>query len=548
MLSDIEISQNAKILQIEKIAKKLNLKKEDLNFYGKYIAKVEPKMAKNNHSKLILVTSINPTKAGNGKTTVSIGLGDAFTILKKKVCLALREPSLGPVFGMKGGATGGGFSQIVPMEEINLHFTGDFHAITSANNLLCSVIDNHIYFGNTLKINPNKIFFSRCLDVNDRALRDLTICSNKYSRKEHFNITAASEIMAIMCLATSLEDLKNRLDNIIVALDENDNPVYAKSLNATEAMAILLKNALKPNLVQTLGRTPALVHLGPFANIAHGANSVIATKTALNLADYVITEAGFGADLGAEKFIDFKCREINEKPACAVVVATIPALKLHGGASEENLNEENITAVKEGIKNLVWHIDVLKNVYNVPVVVTLNKYETDTINEISAVKNALKDKCEVIVNSVFTDGGKGAIILAKEVLKTIESNNKPLHFAYSYNESVEDKIRDIAKKVYGAKDIELSETAKEDIKTINKLKLDTLPIIMAKTQFSLSADKNLLNVPENFVLPIKNIEIRGGAGFLVAICGSMLLMPALPKKPVSEDMQIDSSGKIKGLF
>ena len=549
MLTDIEISQKAKLKSIEKIAKKLNINKNELCFYGNYMAKVEPQMQENNTSKLILVTSINPTKAGNGKTTVSIGLADAFSLLGKNVCLALREPSLGPVFGMKGGATGGGYSQVVPMDEINLHFTGDFHAITSANNLLCSMIDNHIYFGNSLNINPEKILFHRCLDVNDRSLRDLTITTNKFARHEHFTITAASEIMAIMCLATNLEDLKKRLDNIIVALDYNNKPVYAKSLNATSAMAVLLKNALKPNLVQTLGGTPALVHMGPFANIAHGCNSVVATKTALNLADYVITEAGFGADLGAEKFLDFKCREINKIPACVVVVATIPALKLHGGISEEELNKENPIAVKKGCQNLLWHISVLKNVFNTNVVVTLNKYASDTPKEIEAVYSALKGECEVIINEAFKLGGKGTLDLAKQVLKTIGGEKeKSLCFAYDYNEDVEEKIRNIAQKVYGAKNIELLPDAKEDLKNIYSLNLNNLPVIMAKTQFSLSADKDLLNVPKDFIVPIRHIEIRNGAGFLVAICGNMLLMPALPKQPVAENIEIDKNGNIKGLF
>ena len=502
---------------------------------------------KNKDGKLILVTSINPTKAGNGKTTVSIGLADALNLIHKKACLALREPSLGPVFGMKGGATGGGYSQIAPMDEINLHFTGDFHAITSANNLLCAMIDNHIYHGNELNIDEQNVVFNRCLDVNDRALRDLTINST-YKRKEKFNITAASEIMAIMCLASDIEDLKCRLGNILVAYNKSGDPVFARDLKAENALTILLKDAINPNLVQTLGGSPAIVHCGPFANIAHGCNSVIATRTALKLADYCVTEAGFGADLGAEKFLDFKCQNFNLKPNCVVLIVTIPALKINGGVLYENLKEENLEALEKGFSNLDHHISVLKNVYNVPFVVTVNKHTSDTENELKLLKKHLDSlgvaNCE---NNVWADGGKGAIELANIVIKKCEENFE-LNFAYKFDEEIETKIENVAKKIYGASSVKFSETAKEKIAKIKELGYSKLPVILAKTQYSLSDNANLLGEPKDFEINVKDIELKTGAGFIVVILNDILLMPGLSKSPAAVSMKIDSKNKIEGLF
>ena len=545
MKSDIQIARETKLKKISNIAKKLGLKNENLIFYGDFMAKIDKKPTKK-HGKLILVTAINPTKSGNGKTTVSIGLADAFALKKKSVCLALREPSLGPVFGMKGGATGGGYSQISPMEEINLHFTGDFHAITSANNLLCAMIDNHIFQGNKLDIDENNVFFNRCLDVNDRALRDITINSN-YFRKEKFVITAASEIMAIMCLAKNIDDLKERLGNILIALNKSGKPIYAKDINAQNAMTILLKNALKPNLVQTLAGTPAIVHCGPFANIAHGCNSIVATNLAMNLADYAITEAGFGSDLGAEKFLDFKCRVANIKPNCVVIVATIKALKLNGGADEKSLDLENLQAIEIGISNLKKHIDNMQNVYRLPTVVTLNKFETDTKNEIELVKKLL-GKTKVVVNEVWAKGGKGALDLALEVEKLCKKSNKDFEFCYDLKDTIEQKITKIVKKIYGGRGILLSDLAKQKIKIIKKLGYDKLPVIIAKTQYSLSDDAKKLGAPSGFEVNVRDIEIKSGAGFLVVICGSTLLMPGLPKVPAGEKMTITSDGIVDGLF
>ncbi|MBR4124056.1 MAG: formate--tetrahydrofolate ligase, partial [Clostridia bacterium] len=531
------------------IAKKLKIKKSDLIFYGKYKAKIDivPKpQAK--QSKLVLVTAINPTKAGIGKTTVSIGLADAFALKKKKVCLALREPSLGPVFGVKGGATGGGYSQVVPMEDINLHFNGDFHAITSANNLLCANIDNHIFQGNELDIDVDTVMFNRCLDINDRALRDLEIIDKKYQRKEKFNITAASEIMAIMCLAKDLDDLKDRLGNIMIALNKKGEPVYARDLKVENAMAILLKDALKPNLVQTLAGTPAIIHLGPFANIAHGCNSIVATKTAMSLADYTITEAGFGSDLGAEKFLDVKCRVAGLKPNCVVVVATIRALKLHGGVAEEDLTKENLEALKNGLPNLVRHIKNMIEVYKVPTVVTLNKYTTDTPNEIELVKKEVSKYANLVENNVWAEGGKGAIELADEVLAKCNEPNDSFEFAYELTDSPKEKIEKVVKKIYGGKGVVFSEKAQQKLEIIDNLKLGDYPVIIAKTQFSLSDDKSKLGAPTDFEVNVRDIEIKTGAKFLVAICGDMMLMPGLSKRPASVGMTIDSSGNIDGLY
>lgn len=545
MLSDIEIARSVKPLKITEVAKQIGITEDQLELYGNYKAKIIASHGKKK-GKLILVTAINPTKSGNGKTTVSIGLADAFKKNGDSVCLALREPSLGPVFGTKGGATGGGFSQIIPMEDINLHFTGDFHAITSANNLLCSLIDNHIFQGNALKINPKKILFRRCLDINERALREVE-CETTYPRHERFIITAASEIMAIVCMAENIVDLKVRLGNIMVALDTNGKPVYAKDLKAEGAMAILLKDAIKPNLVQTLSGTPAVVHCGPFANIAHGCNSVVATRVALYNADYAITEAGFGADLGAEKFIDFKCRMSGLEPDCVVLIATIRAIKLHGGEKNDNLSNENLDAIKIGVGNLLHHISVLKNVFNVPIVVTLNKFTTDTENEIKLVKSLVKDE-KVVVNEVWAKGGDGALELYSEVKNKLAQPQKKLGFAYNFEDTIEKKIEDIVKNVYGGTSVSFTPKAKSAIKTIVDYGYGNLPIIMAKTQFSLSANKDLLGEPKNFNVEIKDIEIRSGAGFLVAVCGDMLLMPGLGKAPASVNMDIDLDGKITGLF
>ena len=545
MKSDIEISRESKLIKIKEIAKKIGLKDENLIFFGDYMAKVDKK-PENKQGKLILVTAINPTKSGIGKTTVSIGLADAMALKGKNVCLALREPSLGPVFGLKGGATGGGYSQIVPMEDINLHFTGDFHAITSANNLLCAMIDNHIFQGNELKIDPSSIMFNRCLDVNDRALRELTINSS-YQRSEKFVITAASEIMAIMCLAQDIEELKNMLGNITVALNFDGEPIYARDLKAENAMSILLKNALKPNLVQTIAGTPALVHCGPFANIAHGCNSIVATKLSLSLADYTITEAGFGSDLGAEKFLDFKCRNANIKPNCVVIVATIGALKLHGGDDENNLAKENLNTLSKGIANLQKHIKNMQEIYHLPVVVTLNKFATDTENEIALVKKAM-EPTDVIVNNVWAKGGEGATELAEVVINKCEESNDAFSYCYDICDTTQDKIEKVVTKVYGGRKVIYSDIAIKKLALIKQMKLERYPIIMAKTQFSLSDDAKKLGAPENFDITVKDIEIKTGAGFLVVICGPIMLMPGLPKVPAGQNMKIDANGQIDGLF
>ena len=550
-MTDIEIANSITPKPISKIAKKLGVKKRNLEMYGNSKAKIND-FNFNPTGKLVLVTAINPTSAGEGKTTVSIGLADAFTCLKKNVCLALREPSLGPVFGVKGGATGGGYSQVVPMEDINLHFTGDFHAITSANNLLCSFIDNHIYQGNKLNINPEKIVFNRCVDLNDRALRDIEVAlggKNGTPRKDRFNITAASEIMAIMCLSKDMADLKKRLGNILVAYDCDNNPIYAKDLKVNNAMAILLKEAIKPNLVQTLIGTPALVHCGPFANIAHGCNTIIATKLAMTYAKYTITEAGFGADLGAQKFLDTKCRIADLKPNAVVVVATVKALKLHGGMDKENLQEENVSALKLGIPNLLKHIKNIKDVYNLPVVVAINKYTTDTNAEIETIKEEVNNLgVEAICCNVWGEGGKGAIDLAQKVISLCEEDNSQFNFSYNVHDDIKTKINDIATKIYGASKVNYTEKALADLKDIESLGCDKLPIIIAKTQYSLSDDAKLLGAPTDFEINIQELQLRSGAGFIVAIAGSMLLMPGLPKVPAGAKMKIDSNNVITGLF
>lgn len=550
-MTDIEIANSVTPTRIAEVAKKIGLNEDDLILYGKYKAKIDKKLDGKKTGKLVLVTAISPTKAGNGKTTVSIGLADGLAQLGEKVCLALREPSLGPVFGIKGGATGGGYSQIVPMEDINLHFNGDFHAITSANNLLSSLIDNHVFQGNELQIDCDNIFFKRCLDLNDRALRECTVNETKNCtpRKEHFTITAASEIMAIMCLAKDLTDLKARLGNIMVALNTDGKPVYARDLHAQDAMAILLKDALKPNLVQTLAGTPAIVHCGPFANIAHGCNSVIATRTALSLADYCVTEAGFGADLGAEKFIDLKCRLNGFKPNCVVLVATIRALKLNGGADDCDLATENLNALKNGLPNLMRHLNAITDVYKLPCVVTINRFITDTDAEIELVKTAVGEKnVACVINEVWAKGGTGALNLARAVIDNCNKPNDSFSFAYDLDESVKDKIFDVAHKIYGAKSVVYTEQAEKSLKNIHKLGLDGLPVIMAKTQFSFTDDAKRLGAPTDFELTVRDVEIRSGAGFLVVLLGNMMLMPALSASPAAIKMTIDENEHITGLF
>ena len=552
MLTDIEIAESCKMRDIREIAKKLGLEEENLELYGKYKAKIDLQKV-NPKSKLILVTAINPTASGEGKTTVSIGLADGISLLGKKACLALREPSLGPVFGIKGGAAGGGYAQVVPMADINLHFTGDLHAITAANNLLCAMIDNHLLRGNVLDI--KEVYFRRCMDMNDRALRDITLHSNagnmkgcaSYDRNEGFEITAASEVMAILCLATDLADLKKRLGNIVVGIDGKGNFVRAKQLNAEGAMATLLKDAIKPNLVQTLEGTPAIVHGGPFANIAHGCNSVRATYTAMTLADYTVTEAGFGADLGAEKFLDAKCRIAGIEPDCVVVVATVKALKLHGGADKSSLSTENLIALKAGLPNLLKHIENIKNVYNKPVVVAMNRFITDTQAEIDTVLSACeKAGAKAVFTDVFLHGGEGGKELAKAVLKECETHSK-LSYSYNLNDSIVKKTEDIVKNIYGGDGVEFSETALQKIKDIEAMGICCTPVIIAKTQYSLSDDAKKLARPSGFKVHVRDIIYKGGAGFIVAVAGEIMLMPGLSKVPCAEHIDIDENGKITGL-
>ena len=552
MLSDIEIAESCVMQPITRIAAKLGLSEDELELYGRYKAKINLKEV-NPKSKLILVTSINPTASGEGKTTVSIGLADGLTKLGKKACLALREPSLGPVFGIKGGAAGGGYAQVVPMADINLHFTGDLHAITSANNLLCAVIDNHIFRGNALKI--KEVYFHRCMDMNDRALRDLTISCEagkmkgceSYSRREHFDITAASEIMAILCLATDLSDLKRRLENIVVGEDENGNFVYARDLHVAGAMATLLKNAIKPNLVQTLEGTPAIVHGGPFANIAHGCNSVRATYTAMTLADYTVTEAGFGADLGAEKFLDTKCRVAGIQPDCIVVVATVKALKLHGGADKNNLSEENLEALKAGLPNLLKHVENMKKVYSKPTIVAMNRFASDTPAEIQAVISACDEAgAPAVFTDVFLKGGEGGRALAEKVAWSCD---KPSQLTYAYNlgDDIKTKIHDIVTKVYGGDGAEYSPEAEAKIADIEGKGIKGLPVIIAKTQYSLSDDAKKLARPQGFKIRVRDIIYKGGANFIVAVAGDINLMPGLGKVPAAEHIDIDADGNISGL-
>lgn len=552
MLTDIEIAESCKLQDIRKIAKKLKLKEDDLELYGKYKAKINLEKV-NPKSKLILVTAINPTASGEGKTTVSIGLADGMARLNKKVCLALREPSLGPVFGIKGGAAGGGYAQVVPMADINLHFTGDLHAITAANNLLCAMIDNHILRGNALGI--KEVYFRRCMDMNDRALRDITLHNHagnmkgcvSYDRAEGFEITAASEVMAILCLATDLKDLKKRIGDIVVGVNAEGEFVRARQLKADGAMTTLLKDAIKPNLVQTLEGTPAIVHGGPFANIAHGCNSVRATYTAMTLADYTVTEAGFGADLGAEKFLDTKCRVAGVQPDCVVVVATVKALKLHGGADKTTLSEENLTALKAGLPNLLKHVDNIKKVYNKPCVVAMNRFATDTEAEIYTVLQAcVKAGALAVFTDVFLKGGAGGEELAKAVIAACDVKSE-LRYSYDLNDGICKKVEDIVRNVYGGDGADFSETALEKIERIEKSDIRGLPVIIAKTQYSLSDDPKKLAAPTGFKIKVRDIIYKGGANFIVAVAGEIMLMPGLSKTPSAEHIDIDDNGKIVGL-
>ncbi len=552
-MTDIEIARSCKPQNIVKIAKKIGICEEQLELYGNLKAKVVATPSPKKDSKLILVTAINPTAAGEGKTTVSIGLADALNLIGANTCLALREPSLGPVFGIKGGATGGGYSQILPMEDINLHFTGDFHAITSANNLLCAMIDNSIFQGNVLEIDPNRIVFNRTLDVNDRALRGVVVSSGvpgATPRNEKFNITAACEIMAILTLAENLSDLKTRLGNILVAYTFDGKPVFARDLNAENAMVILLKDALKPNLVQTIGGTPAFVHCGPFANIAHGCNSVQATKLAMTFADYTVTEAGFGADLGAEKFLDVKCRKSGLIPDAVVVVATVRALKLHGGADKNRLSEENLDALQRGMSNLARHVSNLTNVYRLPVVVAINRFVSDTEKEIAEIERAMSQLgVDAICCDVWGKGGQGAIELAQKVCNVCVSNRKSdFRFAYNDEDDVQEKIRKVATRIYGADDVEFAPEALDSLRSLQQLDIERLPVVIAKTQYSFSDDASLLGAPEGFTVHVRDVEYRGGAGFLVVLAGNMLLMPGLSKTPNAVNMSIDSDGTIDGLY
>ncbi len=550
MLADIEIAESAELKDIREVAKTLGLTEENLELYGKYKAKISlPKDAKRK-AKLVLVTAINPTSSGEGKTTVSIGLADGLSRIGKKTCLALREPSLGPVFGIKGGAAGGGYAQVVPMSDINLHFTGDLHAITSANNLLCALMDNHIFRGNELKIDTDNIYFHRCMDMNERELINITIGKNGrgVEREDHFDITAASEVMAVLCLATDIEDLKRRLGNIIVGLNTDGEYVLAKDIpGAVGSMAVLLKDAMKPNLVQTLEHTPAIIHGGPFANIAHGCNSIQATYAAMSLADYAITEAGFGADLGAEKFLDTKCRVAGIEPDCIVVVATVKALKLHGGADKATLTEENLDALAKGMPNLLKHIENAQKVYEKPVVVAMNRFFTDTQAETDFVMNEVKKAGSVAVfTDVFLKGGEGGTELAKEVVKACEIPSKLCH-PYELSDGVCEKIEKIATKIYGADGVEFSAEAKEKIAHLEKKGYKDLPVIIAKTQYSLSDDEKLVGRPTGFKITVRDIVLKGGAGFIVAIAGKIMLMPGLGAKPSAEKIDLLADGTIIGL-
>ena len=555
-LTDIEIAQQCEMKPITEIAKNAGIDEKYNEQYGRYKPNLDLSLlneSKRANGKLVLVTAITPTPAGEGKTTTTIGLADGMKRIGKSVAVALREPSLGPVFGIKGGAAGGGYAQVVPMEDINLHFTGDFHAIGAANNHLAAMLDNHIQQGNTLGIDPRKITWKRCVDMNDRQLRfvvdGLGGKVNGVPREDGFDITVASEIMAVLCLSNSISDLKDRLSRIIVGYTYDDKPVTAGELKAAGAMAALLKDAIKPNLVQTLEGTPAFVHGGPFANIAHGCNSVTATKIAMKTADYAITEAGFGADLGAEKFLDIKCRVAGLTPSAVVVVATVRALKMHGGLDKKSLDTENLTALEQGIPNLLRHVSNIKNVYKLPCVVAVNRFPTDTDNEI----NFIIEKCKelgvnVVLSTVWADGGKGGEELAKEVVRLCEEEKGDFTYSYSLEGSIEDKIEAVVKKVYGGNGISVLPAAKKQIEKLTELGFSNLPVCIAKTQYSFSDNPALLGAPEDFTVTVKNVKISAGAGFIVVLTGDIMTMPGLPKSPAAERIDIDESGKITGLF
>lgn len=556
MKTDIQIANEAKMEPISVIAKKLGMTEDDIEFYGKYKAKITDELYKkienNQDGKLVLVTAINPTPAGEGKTTTTVGLGQAMGQLGKNAIIALREPSLGPCMGIKGGAAGGGYAQVVPMEDINLHFTGDIHAVSIAHNLLSAMLDNHLQQGNKLGIDPRQIVWKRVVDMNDRALRSIVVgLGGKMQgvpREDGFMITVASEVMAILCLASDLEDLKSRLSRIVVAYTYNGDPVTAGDLKAQGAMTALLKDALKPNLVQTLENTPALMHGGPFANIAHGCNSIRATKLALKLSDIVITEAGFGADLGAEKFLDIKCRKGNLKPDAIVIVATIRALKYNGGISKQELAEQDVDAVNRGFVNLEKHIENLQQ-YGVPIIVTLNSFITDSKEEITSVKEKCESMgCEFAISEVWEKGGKGGMELAQKVLKTLDTKQSNFQFLYDENDNIEDKINCIATKIYGADSVNYTPKAKKSIKRIVDMGLDKLPICIAKTQYSFSDNAKLLGRPEGFDITVREVNVSAGAGFIVAVTGNVMTMPGLPKLPAAENIDVDENGKISGLF
>jgi len=556
MKSDIQIAQEAKMEPIKNVAERLGLCEDDIEYYGKYKCKISldvyEKVKEDKDGKLILVTAINPTPAGEGKSTVTVGLGQALNKLGKKAVIALREPSLGPVFGIKGGAAGGGYAQVVPMEDINLHFTGDMHAITSANNLLSAAIDNHIHQGNILKIDSRRIVFKRVMDMNDRALRHIVVGMggkvNGFVREDGFNITVASEIMAILCLASDLEDLKERMGDILVAYNLDGNPVYAKELEIQGAMALLMKDAIKPNLVQTLENTPALIHGGPFANIAHGCNSIMATKLALKLGEIAITEAGFGADLGAEKFFDIKCRYGNLKPECVVVVATIRALKHHGGVQKTELNVPNVEALTKGIANLEKQVENIKK-FNVTPVVAINKFVTDSDEEVQFIKDFCnKIGVKVALSDVWAKGGEGGAELGNIVLDILDNNNSDFAPIYDEKATIEEKVLTIAKEIYGADKVNYTPAAKKQIAELEKFELDKLPICMAKTQYSLSDNPSLLSRPEGFDITVKEVRVSNGAGFIVVQTGDVMTMPGLPKIPAANKMDVLKSGEIIGLF
>ncbi|MDY5479348.1 MAG: formate--tetrahydrofolate ligase [Peptostreptococcus porci] len=554
--SDIEIAQEAKPQDIRNIAKKIELSEDDIELYGKYKAKIDYNVlqrTKSKNGKLILTTAINPTPAGEGKTTTSIGVADALSKLGKNVIAALREPSMGPVFGIKGGAAGGGYAQVIPMEDINLHFTGDMHAIGAANNLLAAMVDNHIYQGNKLNINPKRVVWRRCVDMNDRQLRNIVDGLGKkvdgVTREDGFDITVASEVMATFCLSNNISELKENLGNIVVGYSYDGKPVTARELNANGAMAAILKDALKPNLVQTLEGTPAIIHGGPFANIAHGCNSIIATKMAMHMSDYVVTEAGFGADLGAEKFLDIKCRKAGIRPDAVIIVATVRALKYNGGVAKEELNEENLDALEKGLPNLLKHIENITKVYKLPAVVAINRFPLDTVAELKLVEKKCNELgVNVALSEVWAKGGDGGIEVAKEVIKLIESNENNFEYCYDENQTIKEKLDAIATKIYGADGVDFTADALKQMKELESLGFGNLPICIAKTQYSLSDDQTKLGRPTGFRIMVRDMTVSAGAGFIVVLTGAIMKMPGLPKLPAAERIDVDENGIISGLF